>query len=575
MRLVFLFAAIALANPWHTALGASAEVAGDLADPKVYGYHTDSSLALGKTFSPEDITDVKFPCIESEYQSIDAGPPSTSLVMTFVENTSQLSQASKEEMKANLSLQKIKASASQTTTSSLLEDKTSITLVLTATTDFGRWSLTPSAKLAAAAQAALPDAMNFEKLCGSRYVAIERRGASAYAAITISNVSTNFKNAVTSNAKFGMGVPSLGAEASSLVNDEIRRAYKQNRLRTSANGNGGGGLGALRGVISGAGAKANPISEMASGLAEYVGSFTKDNAAPYAYTVASLKQFGWDPKEPTEWTVEQEKNLGTMREVIRSYARQIDGWQDYQSHGIFYKLYGPSRENQAAEALKQLEAAMDAWSRAFEACKAGKDRADCYLPDAAAGSGNDFQLPAPPLARFRLAAYNAQGLLDSFEGDRANLILARERSYLAHLGPERMQQVKLLSPAASGYNAFLQVSGEALELMSLVYVDDDGTELPITAFTPVEASGGSFNWARHDDWCCSEFAMRRVMSDNASEGDHQGTVYVVVKDRLARTFRIAAVDLKWNRFCARGPGTRDHPPWEICYAVNIVGNYIY
>jgi len=575
VKISCLIAALALASHAYEASAASADVAGNLADPQVYGYHTDSSLALGRTFSPEDITKVKFACIEFESQSLDAGPPSTRLVMTFVENTKQLSQASKEEIKADVNLAKIKASGSQTNNSSYLEDTRSITLVLTATTDFGRWSLKSSAKLTPAAQAVLANPKQFEELCGSRYVALERRGASAYASITISNVSSEFKNSVTSGVHYGIGVPTLGASASAAFNTEIRRAYKQNRLRTHVDGTGGGGLGALRAVISGAGAKTNPIAEMAAGLADYVGSFTKDNAAPYEYTVASLKQFGWNPPQPTEWTIEQETHLRTMRDVIRGYAQQIDGWKDYQSGGIFYKLYGPARGSQAESALKQLEAAMDVWSKAFEACKAGKDRADCYLPDASAGSAGDFLLPAPPTAKLRVGAFNEQSVLQAFEGERANLILSREQKYDANLGPERLQQVKLLSPLADGYNVFLEVYGSALELMSLDYVDDSGSVQPISPYFPIGQNGGSFNWARHNGWCCSELAMLTMMNQKAPEGAHQGTVYVMVKDRLGRTFRIAVVDLKWTRSCFRGPGTDDHPPWEICYAEDKSVSYTY
>src|SRR5579859_2777495 len=71
-------------------------------DPKQYGYHPNSVLALGRGFSPNDIVnDPKLPCIVAKQVTLDPGPPKTTLVAFYVRDFDDLSSATNIDAKAS------------------------------------------------------------------------------------------------------------------------------------------------------------------------------------------------------------------------------------------------------------------------------------------------------------------------------------------------------------------------------------------------------------------------------------------------------------------------------------------
>jgi hypothetical protein len=105
-------------------------------------------LALGRGFDPADpAQDVKLPCISFSAIPLDAGAPSTRADMTYVRNADQLNTAMHVDAKIDAAYlgAKVGGGFSIDTSNSFSSD--SITVILTAITDFGRWGLDKTAGL--------------------------------------------------------------------------------------------------------------------------------------------------------------------------------------------------------------------------------------------------------------------------------------------------------------------------------------------------------------------------------------------------------------------------------------------
>ena len=200
-------------NDYVSSAGTYSDVAAG--DPLVYGYHENIALALGLGFDPRDVTQYKRPCISGTHVQLDAGAIKTALSVSYVRNLDQMNLSMKVDSKADASYLGFKGGARFAMDTSYAFSANSITAILTAETDFGRWGLDASAKLNDDAKALLTDGGKFAEVCGTRFVIAERRGASVSAVITLRSVCDEFKSSLESEFSGGgsWGVMSGSAQA--------------------------------------------------------------------------------------------------------------------------------------------------------------------------------------------------------------------------------------------------------------------------------------------------------------------------------------------------------------------------
>ncbi|MEZ0605993.1 hypothetical protein ACAX43_28145 [Paraburkholderia sp. IW21] len=255
---------------------------GGIADPRTYLYSEDSVLAVGKNFSPNDITEPKFPCIHfTSAVPLDNGPPSTSFHLYYVRNIDEIETVENREIKADVNINKIGAAGDIKSEIKNATTEDSVVIVVSASTDFGRWQIPSSASLVQEAKDVLSDGWDFEKLCGSRYVSIERRGAVASAAIIIGHVTKDFKDTVARDITVKGGYAEIGATATMAVNNELHKASKQDRVQVQVTATGGGGLGTLAQIVSTGVKESDAISVVEKGLSDFLTHFKSDNAPAY------------------------------------------------------------------------------------------------------------------------------------------------------------------------------------------------------------------------------------------------------------------------------------------------------
>lgn len=294
------------------------------ADPKYYAYHPRTGLALGRGFIPSDVTDVKLPCISSTAVHLDGGAVSTELKMSYVNKYSHAFQSLGLDTKVEASYLGTKANVGLTLKTESQFSKSNIVVILTAKSDFGRWGIGADYRLTDSAQKLLVDSEKFSDTCGSRYVAIERRGSSVSAIITLQFVSAEDKSSFDAEFSVSGGWGAVSAKASAKLSTLLKRAASRDQINVEIFTTGGPGLGNLGEAIKElARSKSDPLTAIQNALGAALSGFTPANAVPLEYTVASMEQFGWDPSGYGLYTDYHEESLRRIADEYRDTYKDI------------------------------------------------------------------------------------------------------------------------------------------------------------------------------------------------------------------------------------------------------------
>ncbi|WP_139149289.1 hypothetical protein [Nitrosospira sp. Nsp13] len=302
------------------------------ADPPSYGYHPSSSLSLGRGFLPRDIRLPMKSCIEADIVKLDSGPSSTIFSVLQVSSYDELASAVNFEAKGEGRYLAAGGSAYFKLNRSVFSQQNSVTIVVNATTDFGKWGLGPS-HLSAEALALLPKPLEFAKTCGTKFVAIERRAASASIVITIFNASTELRTAMNTGGSVSGGGGAVSASASASFFDELKRASSQGRVSVQALATGGAGYSALSSIAENIPTQSKNLDGLYKGIGDYMKSFSDKNAAPYYFVVQSMDQFKFDPSKIEPWDQYRENQLNIMANAYHKLSEQIANAENWLGGG--------------------------------------------------------------------------------------------------------------------------------------------------------------------------------------------------------------------------------------------------
>jgi hypothetical protein len=355
-------------------------------DPNYYDFHPRSIMSIGLGFSPNDVSAAKIRCIEYTAESLEPGALTTQFFYTLVTNSEQLKSTLSLDSKVDASFLLFSGSATYDLKESSAIASDSITVVISARSEFPRLSMKAGAHLTPEAMALLSDSLQFEKTCGSRVVQIEHRGASVSAIVTVFGLTTDQKTNVTSGLSVHGGWGPLTAAASVAFQKELSEASKQSRVGIQVVATGGNGFSTLSGLVTATTGQPDALHAIQAVLANYVQQFTKDNAVPIGFDVVSMESFGWRPTDRTlthSWTLSKERKL----RLLAQRAREISD-QEQAAKGILAGI-DPRRIEFTSATLSELRAALTVWddymsdlSAAHTACKQTRSPDDqpCEIP---------------------------------------------------------------------------------------------------------------------------------------------------------------------------------------------------
>jgi len=506
----------------------SVGVLNTVADPLTYDYHEFTTLALGRSFSPNDVTNSKLPAIEFQAQQLDPGAPFTSFTATYVTDEEQLNFALGIDQKASASYLKFNASSHFNFNLAGAFQSKSIIVVISAKTSFGRWGLDPAAKFSQAAEKMLGDGKKFEQVYGSRYVSMEWRGSSVSAVFRLDSVSSEFKSSFSSEFSASGGWGPLSASASSKFNFELKRAAKQSRVSVQFGATGGTGFGALGATVAGMLAGDDQTSKIGKALSDYVETFTQANAVATRFAVAPMSDFGWNPLSIDPWTDIQEQRL---REIYTEYRRTTEDLSFSQAIVAgttpFSKLLPTAVVAQINNEIPRLAQYQLDLASAHQACKASTPTSVSWaLPASKIRSSIPYDMLGPPRIVFQiygLTEEQCRVVLDAPENARDSI-------------------AQQFNPAVKKVAATVYTMGFFLLTKQFRFEDENGQLWNVTTETP-DAQGGALIWCGMPGNNLEDWFIEWMLS---WRGTHEGTFFLASKNDAGVVHNIPFMSASWQ-----------------------------
>jgi len=507
-------------------------------DPVEYAYSEKSSLALGRGFSPRDVTaSPKAACITWTSEQLDPGPPSTDLNVSYVNTYEEMNFALGVDAKVDASYLGVSGGAHDKLDVSFLTKKNSITVVMRASTHFGRWGVKAGATLTDQAKAWLATSSKiFEERCGSRYVSVEGRGSSVSALITLEAVSNDVKTAFDSEMSASGGWGQLSAKASQIFHAEAKSASSQDRLQVQVFATGGTGFGGLAESIKGLMKTETGIEQATQALSTFLNQFNAANAAVLYYRVSSMEDFGWDPASIDPWTDLQERKLSTLAQEYRRISYDIDFSNGVVNGtnplGLVLPVTAVDYIKKDFPRITEYQTSLAANHKACKLSSTAND-ASCDLPFnrlIPTVEGYFFILDPP-----RIVIH-----VDGLSAEQTKVVL--------NAAPElRLGYAKNFNSKIEGIGAMLQTPGYYELSLRVSFVEDkDGSESDIFVEGPWDDGKGApwYHSSPAPAWQFWEDEFKNWVMRTA--GAHSGTVIFTIKDKMHRTFRVAFMNAHWT-----------------------------
>lgn len=539
------------------------DVANTTADPRNYGDAPHSGLKLGHGISARNVNVGKMPCIIFQEERIDPAAANSTITVSFVRDQQQLLKTLDVDVKAQASAWGASADFGMSKSLSMKFSADSAVLLVTASSDFGRWGLkaTPKAELTPEAQTLLADPRVFEDKCGSRYVNLEWRSASVSAIITIANISSDLREAIKMN--FGAS-GSYGAVSGSLkaaFASELSKAAKQSRVTSAVHAKGGMGVEGLGNLVTASISGADPLGEIGKTLAAYIKNINASNAFPVAYQVRSMSDFGWRPEAMLLWTDDEERFTRSLFEsasLVEADRVELKAMIDGQSPWIEWAEINGFGKGAAQKELVQLGRDAEFWRSTYDSCvehKGGFGCPDELLPpyrSRIVAIAN--QTPKVVFKVYKHAG--GQSLELTTEASRVVLSAPPEqRDIIAGQFNPEFNTVDVAN--ASKLIAAIRPEGQGLVSQQIVFVAEDGV---ITDVYPETASQQMtwYNANTLDPDPSLEAGVRRFMAGWG--GTHAGTFAVQLRDIAGRVTTTPIVDSQWT---SENGTVRETGKWKI------------
>lgn len=303
--------------------------------PNYFGYHPMSIMSLGLGYSPEDLTQAKLRAIEYTEKAAEGGALSTEFATVLVTNSTQLKDALHLDLKVDASYLVFKGNSSFTYDQSALFNADSATIVISATSEYSRLTMV-SVHLSKEAKALLDAGKmaDFERTYGSRYVVMERRGASVAVIVTITGLSIAEKSKLAAGLEGSGRWGPLGAGGQLHFQSELERASKGGRLNVQVVATGGEGFGGLADLVKALSANPEALKNIFDALGVYLKQFNAKNSVPIGFHTASMKDFGWKPAKETadRWSDLTIRRLLEIVDRYRATVKRLDEIQALLGH---------------------------------------------------------------------------------------------------------------------------------------------------------------------------------------------------------------------------------------------------
>lgn len=309
---------------------------------RYHTYHPRTALALGKGYEEHDLLDPKRSFLEFKPLQLDTGSPSAEAKLFYIRSYKGLMETSKVDVDVEASYLGFSGSGGYVLKKEASFSETSVTVILRAEADYGRWGVPSNAVMSAEAKALLDDSFRFAERYGDRFVEIDQRGATIAVLLQLYSIDRSKKEKLETEVTAGGDWGAFSASGSVKFESMMRKAAARDNLRIEARSTGGEGMSALGEALKAASLKReDAIATMKTAMAATLGTFNKSNASTMSYTTVSMERWGWSKFGKFPWSRAKYEAMRKLSEAFDQATDEIRILKDFRDQkGLHYNLAG-------------------------------------------------------------------------------------------------------------------------------------------------------------------------------------------------------------------------------------------
>lgn len=296
------------------------------ANDKVYDYHPNSPLALGRGFEPNTLTEPKLNCLEFERkEDIQNGAAtSTSFLMRTVSSMQDLKRKLGVDFSLDARYLKVKGGTTFNLNKESNFEKNTLNVLIVASSEYGSVSM-KNPKLNEYGKQLIDNGHHdlFRKECGSHLITNEIMGARVGVMLTIRNLSNKTSNTIKNTIKFGYDAGSMSIDLKNDINKMVKNASKNNSLEISIFATGSTGVdkvGTFAEVLS---AQEGALEKIQAALGTYMKEFNFNSSVPVRF-LSKPFGFGFEAKYENLWKAHNERKIQRIAEAYRKLNYQVE-----------------------------------------------------------------------------------------------------------------------------------------------------------------------------------------------------------------------------------------------------------
>jgi hypothetical protein len=358
-----------------------------------FSYHPLNPMHLGGGFVPGDLTRPKKECVtfKPEFAAGEKGALATTLSSRLIHDENELRETMGIDVRVEASYLTASASASLKLDTSRMFRRDSVTLMISAQSEYGRMVMKDLALTEYAEKLLRAGGGDIEKECGTHLVLQVRTGAKLAVFVTLSNLTETQRNALQAGAEAGGSSGAFSAKMSANFQRVFETSSASNSVNVQVASTGGEGFEGLGKVVEAMVWQPDSLAKIQSAVADYMKTFGPQNPAPIGFHTAPLG-FGYIPGERL-WDIKLEKRLIALAETYHRLDDQMAEIRQVLKSEDPRHILLTQADRAALEALlEELDAYQDEIANAHKQCMIAPDLKTCTGPKA-----HYAEYPVPPL----------------------------------------------------------------------------------------------------------------------------------------------------------------------------------
>lgn len=296
------------------------------AQEQVYLYHPNSTMALGRGFEPNILSEPKINCLDFKRKSDVQNGAATNT--TFLMRTVSSREELKRKLGVDFNLDARYLSASASTNFDLDKESNfeehTLNVLVVASSEYGSVSM-DNPQLTASAKQMIDNGHHdlFKSQCGSHLVTNEIMGVRVGVLLTIRNVSSKTADEMKAGMSLEYKTGAMDLKFKTSLSNLVNQASATNSLEISIYATGSTGVDKLGGLAKVLSAQEGALDKIQEELGNYLKEFSASNAVAIRF-MAKPFGFGYEAKYENLWKAHYERKIQRIAEVYRKLDYQID-----------------------------------------------------------------------------------------------------------------------------------------------------------------------------------------------------------------------------------------------------------